>query len=728
MTSPTRRPAPPLSGALACAALLLVLAPGPSPADQESFDETSDVVLVEVPVHVVARDGSPVRDLGPDDFRLWDEGDRQEIVGVRAIDLDLIAPTRAELPRELDRLPAVARRHFLLLFDLSFSTPSSIIRAREAAERFVLEDLHPTDLAAVATFSLEAGPQLVVTFTPDRAQLARAIETLGVPELLRRGRPNDPLRFVIDESLAKTYGDEMFSSGGAGRTAALFEHLGVLAYQADRAQRSFERRRITSWSRAMADMARALGSVEGRKDILYFSEGFDGRLLLGREYDPLDIEQQREQQLIQQGQVWFVDNDERFGNSDLMNDVREMVEEFRRADCAIQAVDIGGLRADGQVGTAGSGGISQVSRTGQDALFFIANETGGELHEDANDLGSQLERVLERTSVTYVLSYYPRDLELDGEYHKLKVEVDAGKKVRLSHRPGYYAPRGFSELHPLEKALLASEAIASATPRRDVGVQVLAAPFRAGPDVAYVPVIVEIEGGSLLVDHEESALPVEIYAYVTDAKGEMRDFFTQIVSLDVSQGRAGLAASGVKYYGHLDLAPGGYLLRVLVRNATTGRTGVASLDLEVPAWPDVDFAMLPPFFPQQGQWFLVKEKNDPGAGDSVVYPFVVKGEPFIPAARPEVRPGDQPRFTLVTYGLGAGDLQLASRWLGEGREPLPGRVELVERTVTGIDGLDKTIAALDVADLETGEYLLEIELTHPESGLRRASSIPVRVR
>ena len=111
----------------------------------------------------------------------------------------------------------------------------------------------------------------------------------------------------------------------------------------------------------------------------------------------------------------------------------------------------------------------------------MANETGGELFKDANNLREPLDRVLERTSVTYLLTFERSDLKPDGGYHKLRVKAKLPPGARLTHRTGYYAPRPFKELDPLEKNLLASDRIASAAPRRDVALDVLAAAFRASP-------------------------------------------------------------------------------------------------------------------------------------------------------------------------------------------------------------------------------------------------------
>jgi len=104
----------------------------PAPADR--FGDTSDVVAVEVPVNVIGRDGQPVRGLTADDFEVLDDGKRQTITDFEVIDLSSHeAETRRMDSRRIDALGAAARRHFLLLFDLSFASPTSILRARLAA-------------------------------------------------------------------------------------------------------------------------------------------------------------------------------------------------------------------------------------------------------------------------------------------------------------------------------------------------------------------------------------------------------------------------------------------------------------------------------------------------------------------------------------------------------------------------------------------------------------------
>jgi VWFA-related protein len=704
------------------AALALLLGALPAAAQVDTFEDRTSVLEVQVPVNVVDKDGHPIRGLTAADFEILDEGSVQEISAFEVVDLDALEPDPLRPSLAEEAIPAAARRHFLFLFDLSFSRGTHVLRARQAAQRFVVENMHPTDLAAVAIHSVETGPRLVVTFTPDRAQLARAIDTLGAPTLLKDVR--DPLRFVIDtpdsdSGLAR-------ADATTGNPLREFEtvstYLSVISTQMQRMEKAYMRGQINGWTQSLGQMAKILASVEGRKHVVYFTEGFDGRLVLGRQPDKDDPDAERDYFNIQQGQYHLVDMDDTFGNTQLQNSIMLMLEEFRRADSVLQVVDISGIRAD-------LPSEHRARRVNDEVLFMLANETGGGLFEGSNDFGRQLGGVLERSAVTYLLSFHPKDLAADGSHRKLKVRVNAPRGARISHREGYYAPRPFEELHPLEKSLLASDLIASATPKRDLGMSVLAAPFRATEERAYVPVIIEVDGGDLLRGHGADLLPVEFYAYVTDLEGEMKDFFTQLVTLDLRDRAEVFAASGVKYYGHLDLAPGRYLVRVLARNAVTGRTGVETLDLEVPPFDSQAALLLPPFFVEEpGTWFLVREQASEYA-KTTVYPFTVNGEPYVPAAKPALAQDRGAQLCLVAYNLSESEIELDGTVLADdGSEIDGGRLRLDERTVTGIQGLDKLTATFRPNGLAAGDYRLQVTITDRGTQSRQMSSIPFRVR
>jgi VWFA-related protein len=735
--------------ALLVGVLALPLLAAASPGSPPRFEETTQVVAVEVPVNVVDRQGHSVRGLTAADFEVFDEGTRQAITHFEVVDLEALRPDQAPADvaaegsggiatvGDVDAVSSAVRRHFLLLFDVSFSSPTAVLRARLAARDFVLHSLRPTDLVAVATYSLAAGPRLVLTFTPDRAQLAHAVDTLGLDKSEKIGQADaDPLRFVITPPSSFAGGSDtaipagaLGSGGGSGNpkqdtrdaaTAALLDTLVAQRAAEERELRAYERSQIVAYTRALGAMAKALAGLKGRKSVVYFSEGFDSRLLLGRE-DLGSGEAASEADNIALGNLHLIDNDKRYGNTSLQSAVNRMLEEFRRADCVIQAIDIGGLRAK-------SNATDAPPVSGQEALFYLANETGGELFKDANNFREQLDRVLQRSTVTYLLAFQRSDLKADGAYHRLRVKTRVAG-ARLSYRVGYYAPRPYQELSPLEKTLLAAEGIASAVPRSDLDVNLLVAPFRASEQRAYVPVIVEVAGPSLLAGQKSDKLGLEIYTYVIDRQGRMADFFTRRIALDVKRGREALAAAGVKYYGHLELPPGDYRVRVLVRDAQTGRTGVQAAALEVPVYQKHQPVLLPPLFIEAGRpWVMVRERPKRGDGSSVVYPFTVKGQPYVPAARPALGGADKARLCLVGYDLGKGDLTLEGKVVAaDGSASTGGSLALVERTKTGVPGRDELLATFEPTGLHPGDYVLRVALTNRANGHTEGSSLPFQV-
>jgi hypothetical protein len=247
--------------------------------------------------------------------------------------------------------------------------------------------------------------------------------------------------------------------------------------------------------------------------------------------------------------------------------------------------------------------------------------------------------------------------------------------------------------------------------------------------MAYVPVIIEVPGRKLLENHVGGKLNVEFYAYVNDGLGQMRDFFSEVVTLDMGKGRQGLEEGGIKYYGHFDLTPGSYRVRVLVRNADTGRTVVSMAPVQVPAYAATDPVLLPPFFmEEQRSWVLVRESSEVNGRQTVVYPFTVNGEPYVPSAKPVLRPEDQARLCLVAYNLGSGKVAVNAQVTGsDGKMMTGGRIDLVERTATGIAGVDKLLATFEPTGLAAGQYVLRVAVKDPVTGNEEMSSLPFEV-
>jgi hypothetical protein len=297
----------------------------------------------------------------------------------------------------------------------------------------------------------------------------------------------------------------------------------------------------------------------------------------------------------------------------------------------------------------------------------------------------------------------------------VKAELPTG--ARLTHRAGYYAPRPFDELPRVEKDLLLADAIAGATPSKDVTVSVLAAPFPANEARAYVPVVLEIAGETLLVGHQGEHLPIEIYTYVSDQYGEMRDFFSHVLTFNLAGRWEAFRSTGLKYYGHLDLDAGSdYLLRVVVRNGLTGRTGVETVALDVPDYSTHEPVLLPPFLVEPpARWFMVREQPpEEQQNEWMVYPFTIHGEPFVPVVEPALGRDEEIELCLIAYNLGVEKFDLRGTVLSEhGSEVAGGSFALTDHIIATQSGVDKMIVRFSPQGLDPGAYTLRLDLVDP---------------
>jgi VWFA-related protein len=695
---------PSMQPILATTLLCFVIGPVTATAEKARpvVRESAEVTLVEVPVNVLGRDGKPVAGLGISDFELEDDGVRQTITSVDVVDLT----RKSEVPSLPSELPAAGRRHFLLLFDLSFSTATQIVRARDAASLFLSTAMAPEDLAAVATTSIEQGARLLVTFTADRRQLIAAIRKLGLPRTEERGV--DPLSFVLIVP-----GDPFLSQNPSTSTSERAVGANPIDPGAARIYTTMARKGADNYSETrvhqhlgeMSSLASALNAVEGRKTIVYFSEGFDSRLLLGS----LARERSHEETMadndaILEGRLWALDVDRRSANTPLQRQLDETLKVFRRSDCIVYPIDIGGLRADSDVSLG-------AVRRGEDALFAFANGTGGEVLRNGNDLSSQMGRIAEKTSLTYVLTFKPTKTAGEGKFHDLKVRVKT-KGARVSARAGYYESRVFRSLSPLERALSAADVITHEKRESDFPLDVLAMALNEEP-ISRVPVLLEVPGRELLRDAGAERLTLGLYVYAVDEQGRLADFFSRSVAIDLARDGARLREGAFRYYGTLRLAPGKYRIRSFVRDEDRGRFAFRVVSLDVPETEVRALRALPPlFFAAQGPGISLRDPSEnKGGGSAASEPFELAGDVFIPQLRPQLASGKPTRVCLLLYAAGAVTavplVRLEARIRdAQGHSSTPAQFSVIGRTAPDASGLWKLLVEFAPQALPPGNYSL----------------------
>src|SRR3954471_19080245 len=203
--------------------------------------------VVSFPVSVVNAAGSPVRGLTAANFALYDEKKKQAITSFDVVDFGSSTSSGTIAP-----INPAARRSFVFLFDLGFTSPRSLARAQDAARRIVSQVAGPRDLIAVATVHPERGFRFVTALTTDRQLVAAAI---GNPAAFRS---SDPLRLGSEPA-------------GADVPAAAREAETPVTVDA--------RQRIEREVESIGNLASSMRLLPGRKQVIFLSEGFDAHLL-----------------------------------------------------------------------------------------------------------------------------------------------------------------------------------------------------------------------------------------------------------------------------------------------------------------------------------------------------------------------------------------------------------------------------------------------------------------
>src|SRR6266850_1905274 len=515
--------------------------------NQSPFTLRTDTDLVLVNVTVRDKDGNFVRDLKLEDFTLAEDGKPQKLLSLdventdalttsappaRALLENLNAPTvnqRSALPEETFR----NRRLVVLFFDLSSMQPEEVRRAANSAEDYVHKQMNPADLLAVVTL----GNTLTVNqdFTSDRDQLLTAIQSFD-PESghgLEAGATADDIAdntdnaFVGDETEFNTFNTD---------------------------------RRLE----ALKSLAGALGHIEQKKSVLYFASGLQRT----------GIENQSQ--------------------------LRAATNAAVRANLSIYTVDVRGLQAVPPGGDAskasqfGSGAFSgqSVQRqfdstfSSQETLVTLASATGGQAFLDMNNFRPAFTRMIEDTSMYYVLGYRSSNETRDGRFRKITVTLKR-RDVKVEHRRGYYAAADFQHSTKEDRERIIQEQLASDLPSTDIPVYLSTGYFRVSNFRYFVPVSVVVPGAVIPFTRAgaEDRSTLDVAGFVRDKNqrpfGIIRD--TVKLAVDTAQD---VKRKNVQYDSGFFLPPGNYVLKVVVRENQTGQTGSFETEVLVPNLKD----------------------------------------------------------------------------------------------------------------------------------------------
>jgi VWFA-related protein len=541
-----------------------------APLQKPQYKFQAESQLVVLNVSAKDKSGKPIENLKAGDFTVTEDGKPQvvKIFEYQRLEEDAL-PAEPPPPPEPKNKPAekapptVApavqtaitparpgeikykdKRLLVLYLDFQGMPADDQIRVQDNALKFLRTQMTPSDLVALMTYAGEL--KVLDDFTEDRDSVEADIKKQVIGQASEMGDVEQ---------------DDSSEDTGA-------------AYVADDTEFNiFNTDRQLS---ALEDAVRMLATLPEKKALVYFGSG-----------------------VTRNG----IDNDAQ---------LRATINAALKSNVSFYPVDARGLVASSPVGNAsvgaaggnnagvgggsrGSGGNFSGSAASsrqssfqatQDTLYALANDTGGKLFVDSNDLSAGIVQAQKDISSYYILGYYTTNPALDGKFRRIKVSLNNGVQVaRLDYRQGYFADKQFKKFDSSDRERQLQEALMLGDPLTDLSLALETDYFRMARDRYYVPVSVKMPGTDLeLAKHGNAETTrLDFIGEIRDSKNQIaasaRDFITVTLKGETA---AQLAKRTVAYDVGFVLGPGAYTVKFLARENETGKMGTFEAKFTVP--------------------------------------------------------------------------------------------------------------------------------------------------
>ncbi len=516
------------------------------------------VNLVQVDAVVTDSSGRQVTNLTADDFEILEDKRPQKITAFSYVSIGaprpehikppapsptLVAPPPVAPPQPTVHLARqqVQRTIVLMVDDLALSFESTA-RVRSALKKFVDEQMQDGDLVAV--IRTRAGMGALEQFTTDKRILHAAID--HIRWYPAGGMSASAIPAVGGESLSNAAQMRM---GGRGNG----EERNV-----------DENRQASFWFGTLGAInfvIRALRELPGRKALILFSDGVP--------------------------------------KMDVADGLSNLVDQANRSAVLVYTVDARALQclcltAVDRTKSPAAALHDRAARyvTSQDGLDYLGRQTGGFFIHDTNDLNWGISRVLDDLSGYYLIGYKPDETSFEQEngtrkFHKIQVRVKAhGLQVRS--RTGYLGVSD-EQLQPVYHTRMEQLGAALNSPFNsgDLKVRLTCLLAELPKNGAAIRTLLHVDAHDLTFTEEPDGtrkVVLDVAALAFDEQGAAigqndHAYTTRLPQREYEDS----LSRGFVYNLNVAIAkPGGYQIRVAVRDAASNKLGSASDFVEVP--------------------------------------------------------------------------------------------------------------------------------------------------
>jgi VWFA-related protein len=656
-----------------------------TPAQSGPTFRSTTRLIVEA-VSVVGKDGRPVEGLTAKDFTVTEDGEPQSISFVEfqriepvnraqaspgqnsqpVVTVPAVKPTGLQISSTpLGEIRYRDRRLLVLYFDATALPTPDLLRACAAARTFIDTQMTPQDLLSIMTFK-GGGVRVKQDFTDDRAALREIIQDL-------------------------IFGEDKDGDGIAD------PEPGTAFGQDDGEFNIFNTDRQLSALQTAVTMLRPFAE---QKALIYFASGL------------------------------------RLNGVDNQAQLRATINAAIRANVAIHTIDARGLVAQAPLGDAtkaSPGGIGMFSgqlvntattnfQRSQDSLYSLAKDTGGKALFDYNDLSRGIVDAADSLASYYLIGYYSTHSATDGRFHRVRISLTGSLAADLSYRQGYFADKTFAKFTAADKERQLEDALMLENPVTDITIAMEVNYFQLNRAEYFVPVAVKIPGSELLLARRGGAqrTVIDYIGEVKDDTGYTWQNIRDRLEIKLSDDTAGqLATRPIQIETGFTLLPGKYVIKLLARDAETGRIGtylasftIPNLNREDKRVPISSVVLGSQRVPVANALYSVKQKI---AADSV-NPLVSDGQRLMPSVTRVFSKGRDLYVFLQAYQRSASTIQPLVAFVSFYRDGVKSFETAPLAVTEGYDPRSKALPlrfSLSLATLPTGKYDCQVTVLDP---------------
>jgi VWFA-related protein len=618
----------------------------------------SGINYIRVDIIVSDKTGKPVLDLKQDEFKIKEDGKPQSIESFQIVEVNPMTQTEKGPISEIRSIYDEEReaqkpdvRLFLILLDDYHVRRGNDLSVKKPLIDFIENQIGPADMVAIM---YPLTPITDLNFTRNRASLVNAIEHF------EGRRFNYTPRNEFEEKYAY--------------------------YPAQTVE--MVRNQVTMG--AIKGAAIKLGGMrEGRKSLIFVSEGFTG-LLPPQLNDPVAAQPGLGNSARNNPNAVNSDRAEFLSKVDMISDLSEIFREVNRTNTSIYALDPRGLAPFEYDINQGVG--LQVDKQHLDAsldnLRELAENTDGRAIVNRNDLAKGMRQIILDSSGYYLIGYNSSQAPTDGKFHKIDVDVTR-KGVEVRHRKGYWA-------YTADDVARATTAKPEAPPAVSAALATLADPPRGRPARFWIGTAKAANGKSSVTfvwepippvpgeRRDEPPAQVTVTALAQDGRPLYRGKVPeQPTTPPPAGGATALAPSATTF----DAPPGRIQLRLSVQNAGGQVMDSATQDVTVPDYTGVQVSFGTP------RLYRARTPRDVQLITANPNPVPTADRAFSRTERIVVR--------ADAYGPGGVTPTVTARLLNRAGTAMSD--VQVQPTASGAQQMDLALSAL-----AAGEYLLEL--------------------